>query len=189
MTNDYSQFAGAAPDATAITNVGKTAMELFEAEVEVLRCEAELKKAQARVRDLSEKTLPDLLDEAGLKSIELANGGKLTVESKLSVSPLKANRARVIQWLEATGHSGKIKRAVHVAVGKDPEKTEALVKELAADGFKDVEVEVWVEPSTLTAHVKKCLEAGDELDMDLLGARTYNKAKITGAPAPVFDGE
>lgn len=187
--NDYSAFADDAPDSAAITDVGRTAMELYEAELEVLRCEAALKKAQARVRDLSEKTLPDLLEEAKIAEVKLANGGVLSVEKKLNVSPLKANRPKVLQWLEETGHASKIKRAVRVTVGKDPEKTEALVKELAADGFADVEVDVWVEPATLTAHVRKCLEAGDELDMDLLGARTYSKAKITGAPAPVFDGE
>lgn len=186
---DYSDFTEAAPDAAAISDVGRTANELYEAELEVLRCEAALKKAQAVVRDLAEKTLPDLMEEAGLAEIKLANGGTLKVERKLTVSPLKANRPAVLQWLAETGHAAKIKHAVTVQVGKDAEREQQLLEQLSASGYNDIDSKAWVEPSTLRAHVKKVLDVGGEVDMDLLGARQYSKAKITGAPAPVFDGE
>lgn len=189
MSNDYSNFADEAPDEESISNVGKTAIELYEAEVEVLRVQAELKQAQAKVRDISERVLPDLMEEAGLVEIKMTNGGKLKVERKLTCSPLKANRPAVLSWLEITGHGGKIKHAVTVNVGKDEERERALTAKLAEEGFEDVKVDAWVEPATLRAHVNQCLKDGEEVDMDLLGARQYNKAKITGAPAPVFEGE
>lgn len=189
MTSDYSNFADKVPDASAIINVGECARDLYRAEQEVHHAEVLLRAAQAKVRDLAERTLPDLMEEAGLAEVKLANGGTLRVERKLTCSPLKANRPRVLAWLEDTGNGGKVKHAITVSVGKDADKERELTQRLTAEGFEDIEVRAWVEPATLRAHVNKCLKAGDEVDMDLLGARQYSKAKITGAPAPVFEGE
>lgn len=181
--NDYGRFAEAAPAPEKIADLSTAALAMYEAELEVLRCEQQLKEAQARLRDISEKILPDLMEEAGMASLELANGTKLKVEDKLTVTPLKANRPAVIEWLRRTGHSGKVKRNVIVNLGKDADEREAaLLAELDAEGFRDHITEEWVEPSTLKAHVKKALEAGEEVDMDLLNARIFKKAKITGLP-------
>lgn len=184
MSNtDYGRFADAAPAPEKIADLSTAAISMYQAELDVIRCEQALKDAQARLRDISEKVLPDLMEEAGMAELVLANGTKLKVEDQLTVSPLKANRAAVIEWLRRTGHGAKVKRQVLVNLGLNADEREAaLLAELDAEGFKDHSTEEWVEPSTLKAHVKKALEAGEEVDMDLLNARVFKKAKITGKP-------
>ena len=180
---DYGRFADAAPSPEAITDLSTAAVEMYQAELEVLRCEQQLKDAQKALAEISERVLPDLMEEAGMQELVLANGTKLKIEDKLTVSPLKANRPAVIEWLRTTGHSAKVKRNVVVNLGKDADEREAaLIAELDAEGFQDHTSQEWVEPSTLRAHVKKALEAGEEVDMDLLNARVFKKAKITGKP-------
>lgn len=178
---DYSAFAGAAPTSEALSNLGKAAKNLFDAEAEVLRCQSELKAAQKKVDDLAEHTIPGLMTEANLKEIKLANGTKLEIKDMLTIGSVTKN-AEVLAWLEKTGNSGLIKRNVTVVLGKDPEREKKLLAELKEEGFKDVESLRWVESQTLKAHVKKILEDGGEVNMDLLGVRQFKQAKITGKP-------
>lgn len=190
--NDYSAFADAAPSTEGLASLSNSAIDLYQAELEVAKAEMALKKAQQKVSDLSERVIPDLMEAVGLKELKLKNGTKLTVEPILTVSPLKANRDRVLEWLEKTGHSSKIKRAVTVSLGKDEEQTKLLTSTLADQGFKDTTVDKWIEPQTLKAHVKLLLDDGKEVDMEMLGARQFNRAKITGkadSADTVFEGE
>lgn len=181
-TDDYSAFADAAPSTEGLADLSKTALELYEAELEVSRCEANLKAAQKRVADISENVLPGLFEAVGLEEIKLANGTKLKVESVLTIGSV-TKKPEVLSWLEETGQGGLIKRTLAVSLGKsEPEREAALIKELAEEGYKDVSALRWVESQTLKAHVKKQLEAGAEVDMDLLGAREFKRAKITGKP-------
>lgn len=193
MTHDYSQFAESSPSTEGIEGLSKSAMELYEAEQEVARAEMALKTAQKKVQDLSEQVIPELMDNLGVAELKLTNGAKVAVEKVLTVSPLKANREAVMDWLEETGHGSKIKRAVAVSLGKSEEAQQRLAELLGAAGFKDTTTEKWVEPQTLKAHVKGILEAGGEVDMELLGARSFSRAKITGkadeSAGSVFEGE
>ena len=182
-SSDYGRFAEAAPAPEKVASLSAAAQEMYEAEMEVLRCEQQLKDAQARLRDVSEKVLPDMMEDAGMSELVLSNGTRLKVEDKLTVTPLKANRPAVIEWLRTSGHGSKVKRNVIVSLGKDADERErALLAELESEGFRDHRTEEWVEPSTLRAHVKRALEAGEEVDMELLNARLFKRAKITGKP-------
>lgn len=181
--NDYSAFAAAAPSADALANLSLSALQLYEAQVEVARLEGELKAAQKRVEDIETHTIPDLMDEAGVKELQLKNGTKLKVEDILTIGSGKGKDAAVLKWITETGHSGLIKRFVNVALGqKADEREAALLAELKAEGFEDVASVAEINAQTLKAHVKKLLEAGKEVDMDLLGAREFKRAKITGQP-------
>lgn len=180
--NEYAAFSAAAPSTGDLASLSAQATELYQAELAVVSAEAALKEAQRQVQDLSERVIPGIMEELGLKELTLKNGAKLKVEKVLTVSPLKANRDAVLDWLEETGNGGKIKRSMTVALGKDEERAVELTEALAEQGFADVSVEKWVEPQTLKAHVKAVLVAGGEVDMDLLGAREFDRAKITDRP-------
>lgn len=181
--NDYAAFAAEAPSAEALAGLSKSAIDLYQAQLEVARLEGELKAAQKKVEDIETHVIPDLMDEAGLAEIALKNGTKLKVEPVLTIGSGKGKDAAVLKWITETGHSGLIKRSVSVSLGtKADEKEAALLAELKAEGFEDVSALAEVNAQTLKAHVKKLLEAGKEVDMDLLGAREFKRAKITGQP-------
>lgn len=180
--NDYAAFAADAPSAEGLTDLSKTATSLLEAEQEVTRLEGELKAAQKKVQDISENVLPALFEANNLSELKLANGTKLKVEPVLTLGSV-TKKPEVLKWLEESGNGGLIKRTLTVALGKDADEREAaLIEELASEGFSDVSPLRWVEAQTLKAHVKKELEAGRSVDMDLLGAREFKRAKITGLP-------
>jgi len=179
-SNEYEEFADAAPSTEGLASVSALATELYEAELAVAHAELALKNAQAKVQDLSERVLPDLMGELGLKEIKLANGTKLSVEAILQMGSVTKDPA-VLEWLEKTGHSSKIKRTVSVSLGKDADEQEkALLAELQEEGFADVSSLRWVESQTLKAHVKALMATGGEVDLEMLKARLFSKAKITG---------
>lgn len=181
--NDYSAFAAEAPTADALASLSTAAIDLYKAQLEVARLEGELKAAQKKVEDIETHVLPDLMDEAGLKEIALKNGTSLTVEPILTIGSGKGKDAAVLKWLTDTGNSGLIKRIVAVALGqKADEREKALLAELKEEGYTDVVAIAEVNAQTLKAHVRKLLEAGKEVDMDMLGAREFKRAKITGQP-------
>lgn len=175
---DYSAFAGAVPETADVTSLSAVALQMQEAEQEVEEAERDLKAKKARVQELSERTLPALMESAGISELKLKNGAKLTVKKELQIGSV-TKKPEVLAWLERTGHGAKIKRGVSVSLGKDEERERKLLETLSEEGFKDVEVERWIEAPTLKAHVKVVLEEGGEVDMDLLGARQFDKAKIT----------
>lgn len=181
--HDYTKFASAAPSGESLADLAKAAIDLYQAELEVSRLEGELKAAQKKVEDISTHVIPDLMDLAGLEELALKNGTKLKVEPILTIGSGAGKNPAVLAWIEETGHSGLIKRSVAVSLGKDADEKELkLLEELKAEGFTDVAAFREVNAQTLKAHVKKLLEAGKEVDMDLLGAREFKRAKITGQP-------
>lgn len=181
--NDYTKFATAAPSADALAGLSKAAIDLYQAELDVARIEGELKAAQKRVEDISTHVIPDLMDEAGVKELALKNGTKLKVEDMLTIGSGAGKNPAVLSWIEETGHSGLIKHSLAISLGKDADEREAaLLAELKEQGVTDVSSLREVNAQTLKAHVKKLLEAGKDVDMDLLGAREFKRAKITGQP-------
>lgn len=181
--NDYAKFAEDAPNLEGLADLSRTALDLYEAELEVARCEEELRAAKKRVEDISVHTLPDLMDDLGLAEMKLQNGTKLEVKQVLTLGSGVGKNPAVLEWLEKTNNSGLIKRSINVHLGKDAdEKEAALVEELRAEGFSDFSSVHEVHAQTLTAHVRKLLKAGADVDMDLLGAREFKRAKITGKP-------
>lgn len=183
IKHDYTAFAADAPSPESVSDIASCAIQLYHAELEVTRIEGELRAAKKCVEDISEHVLPDLMDLAGVSEMALTNGTKLKVEPILTLGSGAGKNPEVLKWIEETGHSGLIKRSVSVLLGKDAdEKEAALLKELAADGFNDVSALAEVNAQTLKAHIKKLLEAGKEVNMTLLGAREFKRAKITGQP-------
>jgi len=181
--HDYAAFATDAPSPESVSDLAKCAIELAQAELEVARIEGELRAAKKRVEDISEHVLPDLMDLAGVSELALKNGTKLKIEPILTLGSGAGKNPEVLRWIEETGHSGLIKRSVSVLLGRDADERETtLLKDLAADGFTDVSALAEVNAQTLKAHVKRLLEAGKEVNMDLLGAREFKRAKITGQP-------
>lgn len=178
--NEYSAFAEQAPSTEGLANLSLTAIALYEAEMDVIKAQAQVLRAQERVVELSERILPELMDTLKLKELKLTNGTTLKVDDILQIGSVTKN-PDVLKWLEDSGHGSKIKRTVSVSLGKDADKQEKqLLEELTEEGFTDVTSLRWVESQTLKAHVKGVLEAGGELDMELLGVRQFKKAKIAG---------
>jgi hypothetical protein len=180
--NDYSAFLEGTTNTDGLATLAQVAYDLQVAEQNVIDAEAALKAAKKAVDDLTERVLPSLMEDLQLKELTLKNGTKLKVDDILQLGSV-TKKPEVLAWLEESGNGGLIKRTVSVSLGRNADEQEqALLQELASEGYSDISSARWVEAQTLKAHVKKMLDDGASVDLDMLQARQFKKAKITGKP-------
>lgn len=155
--------------------------DLYEAELAVEVAEAELKAKKQRVSDLELTAIPEMM--AHMHMEKFSNGG-LSVEVKKDVwASISAERAAdAHRWLVENGHGGLIKReiAVPFAMGQEQLASD-LRRELDSKFPGSVKQEEWVEPMSLKAFIRKQLEAGKVIPMELFAAQEYRKAKVKSA--------
>lgn len=179
------------PTDDSLSTLTELGNDLYDAETEVLRLEAELKRAKKRRDGIAQTDIPEAMKEVGLSMLQTTDGAKIELKDVLSVTPLKKNRPLVFKALEDQGAGNLIKTTVIVPFNKGEA---AAIKEL----FKALRVlnrqakeERKVESQTLKKHVKDRLEEGEEVDMELFGVRQFEIAHFSdgGPKPPVFEGE
>lgn len=165
----------------------RLATMLEDAEHEVTKAEEALSQKKAIARDLREKTLPMALDELTADSVSLPDGRRIKVRESITVGPRKEDRGAVIDWLIQAGHAKLVADTLIAEFAKGDVRAE-----LAQSMLKDVDIESRVEqavhPQTLKAHVRKELEAGRDVPMDLLNVYRMRSAEVL-RDEKVFDGE
>lgn len=184
MTESANPYAGeeeqASPEKMAL--LSRLCDRLEQEEKAVETAEAELKKAQERVRKLREHDIPDLMRSVGLK--------KLSTESGLDVSLREAVRAtwpkdaerrtEAMEWLEQNGHGGLVKRQFIITFGRDEE---AWAKKFEDDLRKrkrelNLERKEAVHPSTLCAFIREQLAEGAKVPMRAFSAFVQTFAEV-----------
>lgn len=193
MTNDYSKYCKDVPDSAALSKLAAMIQQLYDAELEVLKLEANLKKAKKHNEFIAEKMIPDHMKTIGIKQITVeGSAGDITikVEEKISAKPNNDNKPRVFKWLIDNGHGHIIKRTLSMLFGVKEGKQAAQIKELLMKKKLAVKEDLKVESQTLSALVRKLMEAGEDIPMKMFGVYDKRVAKITeGKPKDVFDGE
>jgi len=184
MTNNTDKFA----DFRAADNIPNEAfaqlndlvVAYINAQNEVVVQAAKLKKAQENLRQLEEFDIPTQMETLGLDEFKTKSGLHVAVGSKIRASIGKAKVA-AYKWLIDNGHSALIKRTVAVAFNTTQSTAaEALLAELRKRGVGiAVKQDMKVEPATLTAFVKKQLEAGQEIPRDIFGVYEQRFVNIT----------
>lgn len=192
----YEKFLSEKPKDEALKNLNALMREQFDAEIEVLRKEADLKKAKEKLKDIKERVIPTYMrEELGCTEYKgLGKDGKehgIKLKDHLSVKPPKDNRPHVYDWLIARKKGGIIKKKVSVQFGtKQEEQAAKLIEMLEKKLGFEVDVEKKVESSTLKAYVKTLLEKGDHVPKKMLGVHQFEEAVFTeGKPEDVFEGE
>lgn len=178
MTTGYEQFQeGAAP--SDLATLSRLAVQLNEAELAVAKLEEQMKAAHARVTELAERQIPELMDSLQLKTFTTTSGFRIDVKRTIRASIPAANKERAMKWLDDHGHSGLIKRSIMVAFDRTQEKEARKLEEQLSKKFENVKTDSKVEPSTLRSFLGEQLEKGENVPMDLFGAYEQRIAKIT----------
>jgi hypothetical protein len=154
------------------------ARALVEADNTVKTDEALLKASKEKARILREETIPSKMHELGLTSLELDSGEKITVQQEVYASIPVANRPAAFEWLNNHGFGGLIKVNLTIPFSKG-EKGDAieLGDKLKNQGF-NVDLEESVHSQTLKAFIKDELSKGNNVPLELFGARPVQTAKI-----------
>jgi hypothetical protein len=173
---------------TNLKDIADLGAALYEAEKEVLRLSELLKHATKKRDAIAQVDLPAMMDAAEMRSFE-SKEFSLEIVDALHVSPKVDNRPRVLQELENQGAGALIKHTLTAYFNRGEDITPAINALQLLGKCPDVEKKV--EPATLKKWVKTKMEAGEVLDSELFGIRSFRQAKFSkGAPVvPVFDGE
>jgi|TARA_R100000479_G_scaffold25907_1_gene9832 hypothetical protein len=162
------------------TDITDSCKKLLETQKKIEATEEELKKLKDVETTLSEQTIPNLMQKAGIELIKLDN--KVSVECKPFYSArIPASKSEeAFQWLREKGHGDLIKNQVSLEFGmKQDNEAKSLIEELKAKGLP-VKQKTSVHPSSLRAFVKEQIEEhGKDVPADLFGTYIANKTKIT----------
>ena len=141
--------------------------------------EESLSLLKQKARDMEERIIPEMMQEAGVSLLKLSDGSTVEVKPFYAAKIPESRVEEAFSWLRGKGFEDIIKNTVTASFnrGQDNEVSE-LIKVCEEHGFNYNKKEK-VEPMTLKAFVKEQVEAGKELPFDLFGVYIANKTKIT----------
>lgn len=182
---DYSDYQ-AEPEIDDLKKLSTLAARQVSLEAQVIAAEEALRKAKENLRQVNEIELPEVMDRLKLEQFKTVDGLEIEVSEKVRASIAKKNQARGFAWLREHGHDAIIKRLVKVQFGKGEEAQADALKHLLDDpktverigGVLNLTDESSVHAGTLSSLVKKLLEDGEEVPLDILGVFRQRVTKV-----------
>jgi hypothetical protein len=164
-----------------LTSVAALARRAKMLEKEIEEHESVLKERKEQLRKLEEESIPNMLNELGMKDFTMADGSKITVKPFYSASIKEENRAQAYEWLREHGYDDIIKNTVSVRFGRGEDQLcDTLLNQLREQNYP-VEQAQKIEPQTLKAWVREQVERGSEFPTELFGVYVGQKATIKSA--------
>ena len=159
--------------------MAQLAKSLLDAQVAIKETEAKLKETRKTAMHLAEEAIPAAMQELGLQKLVLDTGQTIMVKQDVYASIPKANQQDAFRWLEQNDFGGLIKSVVKVYFDRgELEKAAGLVEQLdeqnQAHSFDER-----VHPQTLKAWLRERIAEGDDVPLELFGARPVFVATIT----------
>ena len=169
----------ATEEAVSLAELQKLAELQAEAEAKVKRIEAELNAAQAILKDLAEKQVPEMMDSIGIEQFTTKTGLKISIKEVIRASISKANETRAFAWLRANGCGSLIKREVKAQFGMgEDEQAEHLLEIMQEGHIEGVSDKQSVHAMTLASFVIKRLKEGEELPIEVFGVHRQRFSQV-----------
>jgi hypothetical protein len=162
------------------SNITNSCKKLLETQKKIEATEEELKKLKDVETTLSEQTIPNLMQQAGVELIKLEGGISVEVKPFYSARIPSSKSEEAFAWLRDNGHGDLIKNQVSLEFGmKQDNEAKSLVEELKAKGLP-VKQKTTVHPSSLRGFVREQIQdLGKDVPAELFGTYVANKTKIT----------
>jgi hypothetical protein len=175
---DYSESSQASNQAT-LENITKECNKLVNLELEIAELTSKLSTLQAEARNLSERTIPDMMDVVGIKMLKLSNEKKLEVVPVVSGSIGKGKADEAFAWLRNNGYGDLIKRNVSVEFGKGDDEKASKLKSLIEQAGYTTKDKSDVHHMTLIAWAKEQMSKGVKIPLETLGIWVGRRTKIS----------
>ena len=161
-------------------NITDSCKKLLETQKKIEATEEELKKLKDVETTLSEQTIPNLMQKAGVELIKLEGGVSVEVKPFFSARIPASKSEEAFQWLRDNGHGDLIKNQVSLEFGmKQDNEAKSIIEELKSKGLP-VKQKTTVHPSSLRGFVREQIQdLGRDVPADLFGTYVANKTKIT----------
>lgn len=175
---DYSAFEE--DNSNQMEQLQELADRQIAAEEALAEAEELVAQRKKELAVIAEGELPELMDTFGIEEFKLRTGQKIKVAEALRTSIPKKNEALAFEWIRQQGSGKMIKREIKVpfAMGQDDDAAK-LAKELEKRGLEPSD-KTFVAPATLKAFIKRRLESGEELPVDLFSIFRQRLTKISG---------
>lgn len=167
------------PTEEGLAEVVELAKKQLELEAHLASLAEMVEKASSALKTLSEKTLPEKMNDMGLSEFKLENGYKIVIKKLYFGSISETNAIPAFEWLKKEGHDDIIKNKVQCDFGRGEEEKAAELVKLLQQHEVQFESKKFVHPQTLKAFVKEQMAAGKEgFPTDLFGAFTLDKSSV-----------
>ena len=162
------------------SDIAESCNKLLETQKQIESAEEELKKLKDVETTLSEQTIPNLMQQAGISMLKLADGSSVEVKPFYSARIPSSKSEEAFDWLRENGHGDLIKNQVSLEFGmKQDNEAKSLIEELKAKGLP-VKQKTTVHPSSLRGFVREQIQdLGKDVPAELFGTYVANKTKIT----------
>jgi len=141
-------------------------------------CKDRVAEAEEKLRVLKEETIPNIMTEIGVTSIQLDSGEIIEIKQEVYAQPRKEDKPLICEWLNDNGFGGLIKVMVAIQFGKgDQEEAVNLFQELNAE-YSGVLLTEDIHPQTLKAFLREQITKGKNIPLDLFGAKPVMEAKL-----------
>ena len=167
-------------DTAMSTDIATSCKKLLETQKKIEATEEELKKLKDVETTLSEQTIPNLMQQAGVELIKLEGGISVEVKPFYSARIPSSKFEEAFTWLRDNGHGDLIKNQISLEFGmKQDNEAKSLIEELKAKGLP-VKQKTTVHPSSLRGFVREQIQdLGKDVPAELFGTYVANKTKIT----------
>tara|TARA_Y100001938_G_C7895534_1_gene331944 strand:- start:18 stop:563 length:546 start_codon:yes stop_codon:yes gene_type:complete len=162
------------------SDIAESCNKLLDVQKKISTAEEEMKKLKEVETTLSEQTIPNLMQQAGISMLKLADGSSVEVKPFYSARIPASKSEQAFDWLRENGHGDMIKNQVSLEFGmRQDNEAKALVEELKQKGLA-VQQKTSVHPSTLRGFVREQIQdLGRDVPAELFGTYVANKTKIT----------
>ena len=162
------------------SDIADSCNKLLDIQKKISTAEEEMKKLKEVETTLSEQTIPNLMQQAGISMLKLADGSSVEVKPFYSARIPASKSEEAFNWLRENGHGDMIKNQVSLEFGmRQDNEAKALVEELKQKGLA-VQQKTSVHPSTLRGFVREQIQdLGKDVPAELFGTYVANKTKIT----------
>lgn len=171
------------PKSVDLNTVREKAVELRDYYLQKADLENQLREMNDKISHVERHELIDLFDNAGISRID--------VEADGNHPPFKAERTtfygakipedkriEALQWFEQTGHGDLVKSIIDIQFGMHEHEARLRVMKLLSDNHVEYYTNESVHHSTLKAFVRREIQHGRIIPMDLLGAYVFDEVKI-----------
>jgi len=166
-----------------LTVVRKKARELRDLYLEKAELEKRASDVQSKIANIERKDLPDMFAKAKISAMNVEADGNHPpfLAERHTVYTAKIpdeKRLEALEWFEKQGHGDLVKSVINIIFGMQEHEERLRVMKLLADNHIEYYTNESVHASTLKAFVKRELQAGRIIPMDLLGAYFFDVVTI-----------
>ena len=166
-------------DQDNVKSISDKCHQLNELQSQLKEKEEAVSLLKNKVRDMEERIIPEMMQEAGVSLLKLKDGSTVEVKPFYAAKIPESRVEEAFSWLRDKGFEDLIKNTVTASFGRGQDnQVSELIGVCEKFGFNYNKKEK-VEPMTLKAFVREQVETGKELPFDLFGVYIANKTKIT----------